>query len=80
MKLPLVTKELRFKQVRRDRRAIDRHERLDSSSAVLVNRARDNLLPRARIALDEHGVLVLGSAHDEMTHQLCLQRRADVLA
>ena len=49
-----VAEQLRFEQRFRHRAAIDRHEPLIAPRAVVVNRARHQLLARARFARDEN--------------------------
>src|SRR5262245_22079977 len=51
----LVTEQLRLEQRLGDRRAIDDDERPLGARACVVDRARDQLLAGARLALDEHG-------------------------
>ena len=50
----LVAEQLRLEQLLRDRRAVDRHERHRAPRARGVERARDQLLARAVLALDQH--------------------------
>ena len=50
----LVAEELRLHQVRRDRGAIEDHERRRRPRARLVERLGQRFLPRARLTLDDH--------------------------
>src|SRR5204862_3799730 len=50
----LVTEQLALDQLRRNRRAVELHERPVGASAVLVDRARDELLAGAVLPGDEH--------------------------
>src|SRR2546425_13000978 len=49
------SEQLRFKQPRRNRGAIDLHEGALAAGAQAVNGAGDELLARAGLAEDEHG-------------------------
>ena len=49
-----VAEQLRFEERLRDGAAVDRHKRLRSPRAVDVDGARDELLSRAALTLDEH--------------------------
>src|SRR5262249_17183103 len=50
----LVTEEFALQQCFRDRSAVDCNKRPLCPVAVLVNRARDEFLARARLATDQH--------------------------
>src|SRR5262245_21323811 len=50
----LVAEELGFDQARRDRRAVEDHERGGGAMALTVNRLREAFLARAGLALDDH--------------------------
>src|SRR5213080_4804763 len=52
---PLVTEELTLEEPRRNGRAIDLDEGSLAAAASVVNGARDQFLPRAGLAEDEHG-------------------------
>src|SRR2546428_8103833 len=51
----LVTEELRLDQLFRDRRTVDLHERHVGARRAAMNLTRYELLPRSRLALNEHG-------------------------
>ncbi len=51
----LVAEELRLDQLLGNRRAVDLDEPLAAAQAVAVDRARDELLADAALALDQHG-------------------------
>src|SRR2546428_11928841 len=51
---PLVPEHLRLDQVLRNGGAVDAHERLRGARALAVDPPRHELLPRARLARDEH--------------------------
>ena len=51
----LVAEELRLDQLLGNRRAVDLHEPLAAAQAVAMDRARDELLADAALALDQHG-------------------------
>src|SRR4030095_14087895 len=51
----LVPEQLGLEQRFRERRAVDRHEGAGAPTGTLVDRARDQLLARAALALDENG-------------------------
>src|SRR5437899_11673668 len=50
----LVAEQLALEQSRRDRGAVQLHERLRASRAQVVDRARDQLLPGPCLAVDQH--------------------------
>ena len=50
----LVTEQLALEQIRGDRAAIDRHERMARAAGQLVDMARDHLLAGAGLAEDQH--------------------------
>ena len=50
----LVAEQFRFEQIFRDRRRVDRDERLAFAQTVFVQRARDQLFACAGFACDEH--------------------------
>ena len=51
----LVAEQLRLDQLLGNRRAVHLHEALAAAQAVAVDRARDELLADAALALDQHG-------------------------
>ncbi len=51
----LVSEQLGFDQLFGNRRTVHLHEALAASQAVAMDGARDQLLPDAALALDEHG-------------------------
>ena len=65
-----VAEELRLEQRVGERAAIDGDERPGLARAVEMNRARDELLARAALALDEHGRLRRGDAIEPREHGL----------
>src|SRR5438093_8640863 len=71
----LVTEELRLDQGVRDRAAVDRDKRLLASSTQLMNRASDELLAGAGLALDEHSQRGLGHLLDLLDDLLHLPVR-----
>ena len=66
----LVAEQLALEQVLRDRGGVDGDERAARARAVLVQRTRDQLLARARLAGDEHGDDALAQAADGAEHVL----------
>src|SRR5262249_41536585 len=60
----LVAEELALEQVLRDRAAVDRHEGHVLARRTLMDRARDELLADAALALDEHRGLEVGDLRD----------------
>src|SRR5206468_8928977 len=56
-----VTEELRLEELRRDRAAIDTDERTLATRARLVDRAGQELLARAGIAIDQHACVGIGN-------------------
>src|SRR5690606_27549813 len=50
----LVPEQLGLQQLLRDRRAVDRNERIRCVGAAVVDAAREQLLARPGLALDEH--------------------------
>src|SRR5207249_2103423 len=72
--------QLRLEQLFRDRRAVHRDERLVAPSAREVERAREQLLANARLAVDQHGRVEPGNRVEQLEdvlHHLAL--REDVL-
>src|SRR2546428_121787 len=62
----LVAEHLRLEERRRDRGAGHRHERAPGPAAVVVDRARDQLLARTRLPAEEHGDVARGVAPDRL--------------
>ena len=75
----LVAEELGLEQVLRDGRRVDRDERPRRARAVPMQRARDELLARARLAGDEHRGVRLRQAADRAEHFLHRRRLAEHL-
>ncbi len=75
----LVAEQLRFQQVLRDRRGVQGDEGLLRAWAVLVQRARHELLAGARFARDQHGHVRLRQAADGAEHLLHRRRMAQDL-
>ena len=73
----LVAEELGFEQVLRQRGAIDRHEGLMLPVRIEVQRARDELLARAALALDQDGRVGIRDLRDEIVDLLHPLRGAD---
>src|SRR5579862_6416421 len=69
----LVAEELALEEARRDGGAVELHERPLAASAELVNGARDQLLPRSGLAVDDDGGV--GGRHGLDLVQDLLQRR-----
>ena len=72
----LVAEELRFDQLRRQRRAVDLHHRPLAPAALIVDRARDHLLAGPRLALQEHGGRGPRDLRDLLQHPLEARRVA----
>src|SRR3989442_14442123 len=72
----LVAEELRLDQGVRDRAAVDSDKRLLASSTQLMNRASDELLASARLALDENSQRGVGHLLDLLDDLLHLPVRA----
>jgi len=63
-----VPEELVLKETLRLSRGIEGHEAAFSSLRVPVNRLRDEILARARLAGDQHGDLAWGHPADRLDH------------
>jgi hypothetical protein len=72
----LVAEDLRLDQVRRDRPAVDRQERLGAPARQVVHRARDHLLAAAALARDEHRHRRARHAQDLLVHAAHARRLA----
>src|SRR5690606_14789546 len=66
----LVTEQLAFQQLGRNGAAIDRDERPLPARARIVNRTRDQLLARARLAENQHARIVGGDLTNEPSNLL----------
>ena len=75
----LVAEQLRFEQVGRERRRVERDERLRGARAVPVQRARHEFLAGARLARDEHRHAGAREAADRAEHLLHRRRVAEHL-
>ena len=75
----LVAEQLGLEQVLRDRRSVDRDERLGRARAVPVQCTRDQFLAAARLAGDQHGRMRLRQAADRAEHLLHRRRLAEDL-
>ncbi len=67
-----MSEELRLEQILGERRAVDDDERLARAVRAVVNRARDQLLARTRLAMHEHRGLGRPDPHDrriELAHR-----------
>src|SRR5439155_1569060 len=62
----LEAEQLRLEQLLRDRRAVHRDERLVPSRAREVERAREELLADARLAVDQHGRIEPGDRIEQL--------------
>ncbi|MNY01923.1 hypothetical protein D3C86_1344720 [compost metagenome] len=70
----LVAEEFAFHQLRRDRPAVHRHERLFATPALLVDQARDQLLAAAGFAADIHRRLTARELEDLFAQRLHRRR------
>ena len=50
-----MTEEFAFDEARRDGAAVHLHQRTILTGAAVMNRSRDEFLPRSRLSVDEHG-------------------------
>jgi uncharacterized protein YoaH (UPF0181 family) len=75
----LVAEQLRLQQVLRDGRRVERHEGAAGARAVLVQRARHQLLAAAALAGDEHRHVALRQAADGAEDVLHGRRLAEHL-
>ena len=73
----LVAEQLALDQVRRDRAAIEHHERALLARRVIVQRLGDQLLADAGLARDEHGGIALRELLEPREHLAHLDRAAD---
>src|SRR5207245_8524176 len=76
---PLVAEQLALEKARRDGGAVDLDEGPLATPAQVVNRARDQLLPGARLAEDEHGRVRGRDRLHLVQHALQRRRVADDL-
>src|SRR5207244_30333 len=72
-----VAEELGLEERLGERRAVDREERRRAPRAVEVDRLRDELLPRAGLALDQHGDLRVGHLVEDREERAHGGRAAD---
>src|SRR5581483_12311704 len=72
-----VSEELALEERLGDRRAVLHEEGLAGAGAAVVDRAGDQLLPRAGLAFDEHGDATPRGAVDERQDRLHARRRRD---
>ena len=75
----LVAEQLGLEQLGGNRRGVQRDERLGRARAVLVQRARDELLARARLAGDQHRDARARQTADGAEHLLHRRRAAEQL-
>ena len=68
----LEAEELRFEELRRQRRAVDLHEGAMTARRGRVDRARDQLLARAALTTDQHRDVGIGDTRDQIVHFLHL--------
>ena len=73
----LVAEQLALDQLARDRRHVDRHERARAALAVIVQRARDQLLAGAGLAVDHHREVGGGEPRDGAVDLLHRRAAAD---
>jgi hypothetical protein len=74
-----VAEELALEEVLRQRAAVDRNERIVRPAAAVMDRPRDELLPRAALAADENRAVGIGHLVHEAEHPLDLLALADDL-
>ncbi len=74
-----VSEQLRFEQVFRNRRGVDRDERLRRARAVTMQRARHQFLAGARIAGNQHRRMRLRQPADDAEHFLHRRRLTEDL-
>src|SRR6185436_18986181 len=75
-----VAEELALEESLGDRGAAHRDERPRAARALPVQRARDELLPGAALAADEHGRVRDRDAREEVVHLAHRRARADEVA
>src|SRR5262245_46069500 len=75
----LVAEQLAFQKRIGDRSAVDRHEWLVRTLAVLIERPRDKLLPRSALAKNQHGYILNRHATNRLVHLLHHRRTPDNL-
>ncbi len=75
----LVAEQLGLEKIRRNRRRIQRNERLRRTRAVIVKRARDELLTRARLTRDQHRDAGASESPDRAEHLLHGRRATEQL-
>ena len=73
----LVAEEFGFEQVLGQRRAVDGHEGLVLPRGIEMQRAGDEFLAGAALALDQDGAVGIGDLGDEVVDLLHLRARAD---
>jgi hypothetical protein len=74
-----VTEELTLEQVRRHRGAVERDERTRTARARRMQRTRDELFARARLAVNQRRSLTRADAQDQIAHALHRRTVADEL-
>src|SRR6185503_361015 len=75
----LVAEELALDQLARERRAVHLDERLRPARPAIVERVRDQLLPRPALAADQHRDVGVGDAIDGLEELPHDRARADEL-
>src|SRR5439155_8973160 len=79
---PLVAEQLALEEFRRQRRAIDFHERAVAPRRALMDRARHQLLADAALAAEQDGDVAVGDLFDDggdRTHLLAVAPDLPVL-